>query len=478
MKLNVLIKFLLLVISSALLFITNNSHAAKTSLITKGSQNIPSYGSLYKSALSANGRFVVFSSKAEDLVIGDAFGSDVFLHDKNKNEITLISLGINGEQANGPSNEATISANGRFVAFSSTASNLVSGDTDNKTDVFVFDRLTKKMSCISCNSIELLLDSESNSPSISADGRFVAFASKGWNGSGYKSDVYVHDRQQNKIAQVSVNSANIAGDQDSGEPFISANGRFVAFSSWSSNLVSKTTNEYYEHHVFVHDLQKKKTTRVSVNSDGLPGDAFSVSSSPALNADGRFVVFASRATNLVPNDNNFKTDIFVHDQLTGKTERISIDSSGNEGNDNSHYTDLKNPWVIDSGTCACITTINPLAIGSGSPSITADGRFVAFDSYANNLITKDMNVSQDVFLHERYTGITRRVSVDSKGKEASYGSGFPSLSANGKVIVFTSKANITNYTNPENPQGGFSLWIPKENIYSKDFHVNTAKIPI
>lgn len=473
MKLNVLIKCLLLVISSALLFITNISQAAKTSLITKGPKNIPSYGSLYKSALSANGRFVVFSSKAEDLVIGDTFGSDIFLHDKNKDEITLISLGINGEQANGESDEATISANGRFVAFSSAASNLVPGDTDNKTDVFVFDRLTKKMSCISCNSIGL--NSESNSPSISADGRLMAFVSSGWDGSSDRSDVYVHDRQQNKVVQVSVNSENIAGDQASSEPFISANGRFVAFSSWSSNLVSTTTNEYYEHHVFVRDLQKKKTTRISVNSDGLPGNAFSVSSSPALSADGRFVAFASRATNLVPNDNNFRTDIFIHDRLTGKTERVSVDSSGNEGNGDSHYTELENPWIIDSGMCACFTTVDPFFIGSGSPSITADGRFVAFDSSASNLITKDMNTRQDVFLHERDTGITRRVSVDSKGKEASYGSGFPSISANGRVMVFTSKANITNYTNPENPQGGFSMWIPKENIYSKDLHVNTAR---
>lgn len=166
---------------------------------------------------------------------------------------------------------------------------------------------------------------------------------------------------------------------------------------------------------------------------------------------------------MVPNDNNLRIDIFVHDQLTGKTERVSVDSSGNEGNGDSHLTELENPWIIDHGMCACVTMVDLFSIGSGSPSITADGRFVAFDSYANNLITKDLNTSQDVFLHERYTGITRRVSVDSKGKEASYGSGFPSLSANGKVIVFSSKANILN----------FSMWMAsKENIYSKNLQYN------
>lgn len=383
----------------------------------------------------------------------------------------LITLGVNGEPANASSDEATISVNGRFVAFSSIASNLVSGDADDKTDIFVFDRLTKQTSCVSCNLSALLVDSESSSPSMSADGRFVAFASEGWNGSSYKSDIYVHDRQQNKTTQVSVNSAMIAGDQDSSEPFISANGRFVAFSSWASNLVPKTTNEYYEHHVFIRDLQEKKTTRVSVNSDGLPGDAFSVSSSPVLSADGRVVAFASRATNLVPNDTNFNTDIFVHDQLTGKTKRISVDSSGNEGNANSHYTELENPWILDTGICACVTNGNPFAIGSGSPSISADGRFVAFDSYATNLVAEDKNADQDVFLHDRYTGTTRRVSVDTKGKETGYGSGFPSLSADGRIVVFASKGDIINSTTFPG-----TVWLGlTQGIYAKDLHVNPAK---
>ncbi len=326
MPFNLSNKILHLALSSLLVTAANNALGAKTSLITATSENLPSSGALYKSALSADGRYVVFSSNSEKLVDGNTLNSEIFLRDRIKNKTILISLGANSEPADASSHEATISANGRYVAFSSDASNLVAGDTDTKTDIFVFDRITKQITCISCSASALLSDSESSSPSISADGRLVAFISKGWNGSNYKSGIFVHDRQNNKITLVSLNSAGIPADQDSEEPFISANGRFVAFSSWSSNLTPGIANEAYGHHVFVRDLQEKKTIRVSVNSDGLPGDNYSTS--PSLSADGRFVVFASRATNLVANDTGFNTDIFVHDQLTGKTKRISVDSSG------------------------------------------------------------------------------------------------------------------------------------------------------
>ncbi|MDP2902962.1 MAG: hypothetical protein Q8N96_07600, partial [Methylovulum sp.] len=210
-----------------------------------------------------------------------------------------------------------------------------------------------------------------------------------------------------------------------------------------------------------------KTTRVSVNTDGLPVDAFSFSTSPALSASGRFVVFASRATNLVPNDTNYATDIFVNDQLTGKTNRISVDSSGNEGNGNSHFIELENPWLTDTGICACFTLFDPFAIGSGTPAISADGRFLAFDSYASNLVAADMNTSQDVFLHDQNTGKTRRVSVDSRGKEARLGSGFPSLSADARTLVFASKGAIMDVQ--------YSIFNPVERIYAKDLYVNSGK---
>ena len=473
MPFNISNKILQLVFSSALIVAANNTQGAKTSLITASSENLPSSGTLYKSALSADGRYVAFSSNSEKLVASNTFNSEIFLRDRTKNKTILISLGANGEPAEASSREATISANGRFVAFSSDASNLVARDIDNKTDIFVFDRVTKLMICVSCSASALLSDSESSSPSISADGRLVAFVSKGWNGSNYKSAIFVHDRQKNKITLVSLNSAGAAGDQDSDEPFISANGRFVAFSSWASNLAPGIANETYGHHVYVRDLQEKKTIRVSVNSDGLPGDNYSTS--PSLSADGRFVAFASGATNLVANDTGFNTDIFVHDQLTGKTKRISVDSSGNQGNANSHFTELNNPWIIGNVICACETTVNIFAIGSGGPSISANGRFVAFDSYASNLVAEDKNADQDVFLHDRNTGRTRRISIDSRGQESIYGSGFPSMSADGRVVVFASKGNITNYsyTNPEGMVSIWSAWL--ENIYAKDIYLNTTK---
>ena len=214
---------------------------------------------------------------------------------------------------------------------------------------------------------------------------------------------------------------------------ISADGRFVAFDSLSDNLVSGDTNGYDD--VFVHDRQTGDTERVSVNSGG--GESDSRSSYAALSADGRFVTFASAAGNLVAGDDNGKDDIFVHDRQTGLTSRVSVDSAGIQANDHS----------LTEG-----------------PRISADGRFVAFDSEATNLVPGDTNGSADVFLHDRQTGDTQRVSVDSAGSQGNALSSAPDINQDGGFVVFGSNASnlITGDTNgmpdvfvrcPEGPCG-------------------------
>ena len=324
----------------------------------------------------------------------------------------LVSVDSSGNQANGFSAWPAISADGRFVAFASDASNLVSGDTNGKGDIFVRDRQTGATERVSVDSAGNQADGGSDAPAISGDGRFVAFVSDASNlvsgDTNGQSDVFVHDRQTGVTERVSVDSAGNQANGGSAAPAISADGRFVAFVSDASNLVPGDTNGQGD--VFVHDWQTGATERVSVDSAG--GQADGGSGKPAISADGRFVAFASAATNLVDGDANSKSDVFVHDRQTGATERVSVDGHGNEGDGSSTW-----------------------------PAISADGRFVAFESMATNLVSRDFNRDQDIFVHDRQTGATERVSVSSDGKQASSPSDVPSISADGRLVAFVSGAN-------------------------------------
>ncbi len=290
-------------------------------------------------------------------------------------DTTFVSVDSSGNQANSHSyGTPSISSDGRFVAFGSSASNLVANDTNNRRDVFVRDRQAGTTERVSVDSLGMQANERSFDPSISADGRFVAFFSpasnlvpndtNGW------YDVFVHDQQTGTTELVSVDSSGNQGNSLSQFPSISADGRFVAFHAYASNLVPNDTNRKLD--VFVHDRQTGTTERVSVNSSG--NQAYGFSHTASISADGRFVAFESRASGLVENDTKGNYDVFVHERQTGTTQRVSVDSLGNQGNWDSY-----------------------------NPSISADGRFVAFRSYAFDLITNDTNGTLDVFVHERDT---------------------------------------------------------------------------
>src|SRR6476661_6127709 len=330
--------------------------------------------------------------------------------------ITRVSVDSAGNQANGFSNAYSISANGRFVAFQSQASNLVPGDTNNKNDIFVRDLSTNTTTRISADSASNQGNNDSFNPSISADGRFVAFASFSNlvpEDTNNQSDIFVRDLSTNTTTRVSVDSAGNQGNSDSNNSAISADGRFVAFQSYASNLVPGDTNNRFE--IFVRDLSTNTTTRVSVDSAGNPGN--SDSSSPSISADGRFVAFESQASNLVPGDtNNFfnQAKIFVRDLSTNTTTRVSVNSAGIQGDENSF-----------------------------NPSISADGRFVAFSSAASNLVPGDTNNKQDIFVRDLSTNTITRVSVDSAGDRGQYDDALfgPLISADGRFVAFSSGAS-------------------------------------
>jgi Tol biopolymer transport system component len=364
-------------------------------------------------SISADGRYVAFLSGASNLVPGDTNGvDDVFVHDRLTGQTTRVSVASDGTEGNGHSESPSISADGRYVAFASYASNLVPGDTNGVMDVFVHDRLTGQTTRVSVASDGTQGNGESRYPSISADGRYVAFMSYASNlvpgDTNGVMDVFVHDRLTGQTTRVSVASDGTQGNGDSVSPSISADGRYVAFMSYAYNLVPGDTNGKAD--VFVHDRLTGQTTRVSVASDGTQGNDGSGGAS--ISANGRYVAFVSGASNLVPGDTNGVDDVFVHDRLTGQTTRVSVASDGTQGNGDSWW-----------------------------PSISADGRYVAFMSWASNLVPGDTNGTWDVFVHDRLTGQTTRVSVASDGTEGNSDSIYPSISADGRYVAFQSWAS-------------------------------------
>ncbi|MEG4086499.1 calcium-binding protein [Microcoleus sp. POL10_C6] len=375
-------------------------------------------------SISSDGRFVAFESPASNLVPGDTNAStDVFVRDTLANTTTSVSVDSAGNQGNGFSFSSSVSADGRFVAFESGATNLVPGDTNNANDIFVRDLLTNTTTNVSVDSAGNQGNSRSASPSISADGRFVAFFSYATNlvpgDTNNSGDIFVRDLLMNTTTRVSVDSAGNQGNKYSGEPSISANGRFVAFRSEATNLVPGDTNNNTD--IFVRDLLTNTTTRVSVGSAGNQGN--NGFGEPSISADGRLVAFSSNATNLVPGDTNNRHDIFVRDTLANTTTRVSVDSAGNQANDSSVF----------------------------SPSVSANGRFVAFSSNASNLVPGDSNNSHDIFVRDLLTNTTTRVSVDSAGNQGNNGSFEPSISADGQRVAFSSEASNlvpgdTNFT--------------------------------
>jgi WD40 repeat protein len=365
-------------------------------------------------SISADGRYLAFGSKADNLVSGDTNSNeDVFVHDRETGVTERVSVSSSGVEGNSWSYDASISADGRYVAFASPSDNLVPGDTNSHEDVFVHDRQTGVTERVSVDSIGAEGNSFSRSPAISADGRYVAFDSEADNfvlgDTNGSSDIFVHDRQIGVTGRVSVDSSDAEGNGDSYQPTVSADGRFVAFASYADNLVPGDTNSWSD--IFVHDRQTGMTYRVSVDSSGAEGNDWSNRAS--ISADGRHVAYESRSDNFVAGDTNGSPDIFVHDRQTGVTERVSVDSLGVEGNH----------WSFNG-------------------SVSADGSYVTYSSIAKNLVPGDTNSWSDIFVHDRQTGVTERVSVDSLGVEGnSASSGIPSISADGRYVAFYSLAD-------------------------------------
>ncbi|HEC17763.1 MAG TPA: hypothetical protein ENI97_00270 [Gammaproteobacteria bacterium] len=373
--------------------------------------------------MSADGRYVAFSSDASNLVAGDSNGrTDVFLHDAQTGTTTRVSVDSAGGEGNQVSIAPSISADGRYIAFMSAADNLVAGDSNVGWDVFLHDTQTGATTRISVDSAGGEGNGDSMLPSISADGRFIAFMSVATNLVGGDTngftDIFLHDTQTGATTRVSVDAAGVESNDHSNRPALNEDGRYIAFTSEATNLVAGDGNGRTD--IFLHDTQTGATTRVSVDSSGNEANGSSGRYRPAISADGRYIAFVSGATNLVTGDSNGRRDVFLHDTQTGTT-RVSVDSAGVEANFGS-----------DNG-----------------PAISADGRYIAFSSGATNLVAGDTNGFTDIFLHDTQTGATNRVSVDAAGVESNGHSSYLAISADGSYVAFQSDASnlVANDTN-------------------------------
>ena len=382
--------------------------------------------------LSGGGSFVAFDSLASNLVAGDGNNAvDVFVRDRAAGTTERVSIHTNGTQGNSASDSPSISTDGRFVAFDSDASNLVPGDGNFSSDVFVRDRMLGTTTRVSVSSDEVGGDEASFGAAISADGRYIAFASDATNlvpgKTMFPRDIYVRDLQAGTTEIVSLTDGEGESNSSSAPPDISPDGRYVAFGSFASNLVQGDGNDAFD--VFVRDRQAGTTVRASVSSNEEEGTAPSTHS--AISAGGAFVAFASDAPNLVPGDLNERTDVFVRDLQAGTTERVSVSSSEQEGDSQSNGPGIRGGFTF-------------------GPRISDDGRFVVFDSIAKNLVPGDTNACDpnfqepgrcpDVFVRDRTAGTTVRVSLATDGTQGDHASTDPAISPDGLTFGWFSSA--------------------------------------
>ena len=367
------------------------------------------------SSTNANGRFVVFSSFASNLVPNDTNGlEDVFLLDRQTNEIQLVSRAPDGSPGNGASSGAVISADGRSVAFVTSATNLFNDNNGSVQDVVVFRTSDSTIEVANLTDPGEQGQFLSSNPSLSADGRFVAFdsasalVSEAVDGS---RGVYVRDTRNGTTQLLSRTPGGAFPNEESTDPVISEDGSFVAFVSRATDIApgaGSVANIYYIN---------RNTLVTQLVTTG--GDADSTA--PALSGNAEVVGFESQATNLAANDFNGASDAFIWTAATDTIELVSRAPSGDSGNG-----------------------------ASFDVSLNEDASLVLYRSQASDLVAGDTNGFDDIFLLNRNTGTTTRVNVAEDGTQADAPSFTPGLSADGNTVVFASTATTLSDVNAAN----------------------------
>ena len=401
------------VASSAALLATERASISNT-----GAQ---ANGFSYMANISANGDHIVFVSDASNLVADDfnAFG-DIFVRDRTTGVTERVNVDSAGNEALGHSDFGDISADGRYVVFTSNAPNLVPNDTNGWEDIFLRDRQLGTTERVNISTTGTQTSFWSTEPSVSGNGRYVVFISEDnqlvpndFNGT---NDVFLRDRQTGTTTRVNVSSNGTEANSHSHMAKISDDGTHVVFTSMASNLVAGDTNGFDD--VFVHEIATGITERVSVTSAGM--EAFFGSYAPDISADGRFVVFQSMAPDFAPNIPLSHDNIFIHDRALNTTELVSIGHDGTPATGMSHQ-----------------------------PTVSTDGRYIAYASHADNLVNNDFNGFDDIFVFDRETSTTSRINLDINNNEIFDGAYMPKISSNALYVVYESHFSsiVANDTN-------------------------------
>ncbi len=406
-------------------------------------------------AVSADGRYVTFVSDATNMVAStpneEAHTNNVFRRDLDTGKTELVDVNLEGDHTRYAfSSSPSISADGRFVAFTSFGHDLVLADDDNiDDDVFVRDMVTGTTELVSTSLSGTTTGNDGSShPRITPDGRYVFFLSSATDlvlgdhdAEWVKQDIYRRDLWTDTTILVSKSmTSDGGGNGPSSNPIVSDDGRYVTFGSTASDLVPNDVN-YEEEDVFRRDLALETTELVSVNETGTgtgTGPMHSSSGNASASSDGRFITFESEAEDLVPEDNNYNSDIFLRDMTLGVTKLVSIDRSGTGAGDETSR------W----------------------PRISGDGRYVAFQSYARNLVPGATG-SSDIFVRDMGTNTTSEISTELNPNTGINGSWEPEISRDGRFVAFHSDEF---HLLPNDPPRGW------EDIYLKDLHTGALQL--
>ena len=395
-------------------FLRASSSDPPISRVSTSRFGVQANGASFRPAISADARYVSFYSYASNLVPGDTNRtSDIFRKDLITGAITRVSTSTFGFQANGASFNSAISSSGNFVAFDSYANNLVFGDTNGRSDIFRKNVATGAINRVSTSSVGGQANGDSFLPAISSDGRYVTFESNANNlvarDTNGNYDIFRKDLATGATTRVSTSSGGTQANNASLDPSISGNGRLVAFDSYATNLLPGDTNGARD--IFLKDVTTGALSRVSTRSDG--GQANGASLDPSISGNGRYVVFTSDASNLVPGDTNRSSDIFRKDLFTGAITRVSTRTGGGQANGSSF-----------------------------NAAVSSDGRYVAFESNASNLVLGDTNGTTDIFLKDMLTGVTTRLSASTTGVQGNSASHDPTVATGGSAAFDSFATNL------------------------------------
>lgn len=381
---------------------------------TTANQGQARAGDSSNASLFANNQKLIFESVANNLVANDTNNqSDIFVKNLATGAIDRISTDSNGQQAVGVSSQASVSQNNNFAVFTSSAANLVSGDNNNKADIFRKNLTTGQTIRVSTNVTGVEADGASKEAQLSADGSTVVFTSSATNlisgDTNSKDDIYYKNLTTGVVERVSMSSASEQANGDSYKAYFSADGNKVVFVSSASNLIVGDTNNVAD--IFIKDLATKEVIRINV--DKFATQANGNSDDARFSADSTKVLFSSDATNLVANDTNGVRDIFVKDLLTDDLIRVTTNKNGEQANGVSY-----------------------------NAQFSPDGRRVVFSSLASNLVADDTNGVVDVFVKDLDTGEVTRISRNNDGQQGNaFSGGAVSFSSDGTQVVFESIAN-------------------------------------